>query len=384
MHLLVLGLLALTAIRAATGSGGHHPAATIALCLVVAAVYVLGAFTLHDRGSAGRRTWWLAALSLSWLALLVLTPDAVWLAFPLYFLQLHLLSRRWGLAAVAATTLAAIGGYAGHRQALDVGAVIGPLVGAAVAVATVLGYQALYRESERRRDLIEQLTAARAELTAADRHAGVLAERERLAREIHDTLAQGLSSIQLLLRGAQRSTSPDQAAELVEQARRTAQDNLAEARRFVAALAPPDLEGSSLPTALERLCATTTQRSGLGANFRLDGIPTSLPTSYEVALLRVAQSAVANAVQHAEATHIEVTLSYMDRDVALDVVDDGVGFIPMDVADQPGTGGGFGLPMMRARVQALGGTLAVESAPGSGTAVAVFLRRPGQDGGDTP
>ncbi|NEA45992.1 histidine kinase, partial [Streptomyces sp. SID10815] len=158
------------------------------------------------------------------------SPDGLWAAFPLYFLQLHLLPARWALPSVAATAAAASAGFVGHGGQVTPGAFIGPLLGAAVAVATVLGYEALYRESERRRELIEELVATRAELAAAERTAGTLAERERLAREIHDTLAQGLSSIQLLLRAAQRAVpggSP--AAAHIEQARATAQDNLAEA-----------------------------------------------------------------------------------------------------------------------------------------------------------
>ena len=154
----------------------------------------------------GAAALWLAAVALLWLVLLALTPDGVWLAFPLFFLQLHLLPAALGLPAVAATT-------AGRRRRIRRGTahpqrsrmVIGPALGAAVAVAVVLGYQALYRESEQRRRLIEELTATRAELAAAEHTAGVLAERERLAREIHDTLAQGLSSIQLLLRAAERA-----------------------------------------------------------------------------------------------------------------------------------------------------------------------------------
>src|SRR5439155_18708562 len=131
----------------------------------------------------------------------------------------------------------------------------GPVLGAAVAVATVSGYRALYRESEQRRRLIDELQTTRRDLDAAQREAGVLAERERLAREIHDTLAQGLSSIQLLLRAAEREISGP-AAEYVRQARHAAQDNLAEARRFVRDLSPPDLEHGSLPAALRRLGET--------------------------------------------------------------------------------------------------------------------------------
>ena len=391
LHLLVLGLLGLAAGRALAGSDGHSAAITAA-CAVTGAVYVLGAALLSRGGPPRLVAGWLAVLCACWLVVMLLTQDGIWLAFPLFFLQLHLLPRRWGLAAVVASTAAAVATFAWHQRALDVGAVVGPVLGAAVAVATVLGYQALYRESEQRRSLIEELTAARADLAAADHHAGVLAERERLAREIHDTLAQGLSSIQLLLRAAQRSRpgaadpAADPAAGYVERARQTAQDNLAEARRFVAALTPPDLADSSLPAALERLCATTTERSGLTAHFHLAGTPTPLPAAREAALLRIAQSAVANTVRHARAARVEVTLSYMDSEVALDIVDDGVGFEPAAAGAPTAEDGGFGLATMRARAGALGGRLTVESAPGAGTAIAVLLPdrpRGGVEGGQS-
>ncbi len=206
----------------------------------------------------------------------------------------------------------------------------------------------------------------------------MLAERERLAREIHDTLAQSLSSIQLLLRAAGRALPErtEAAAGYVEQARRAAQDNLAEARRFVRALTPPDLDGSSLPAALERLCETTAERSGVRVRFHLSGAPSPLPVPHETALLRIAQSALANTVRHARASHAEVTLSYMDAEVALDVLDDGTGFDPAAVP-APGSGdGGFGLPAMRARTRALGGTFTLETVPGRGTALAVLLPGP--------
>ncbi|MFC8012561.1 sensor histidine kinase [Streptomyces cinereoruber] len=376
LHLLMAGLLVLAAVRA------HSAAGTVAAA-VTGAVYAAGSYLPPVRTSRRAAAVWLGVLGASWLAMLWLTPEALWVAFPLYFLQLHLLPVRWSLPAVALTAGAAILSYVGHGAALNPGVFIGPLLGAAVAVATVLGYQALYRESERRRRLIEELIGARAELAAAERHAGTLAERERLAREIHDTLAQGLSSIQLLLRAAERALPPDSpAAGHIERARRAAQDNLAEARRFVRALTPSDLEHGSLAAALERLCEPGAgpygseagaygSEAGPRVRFSVSGTPVELPTPYEVALLRIAQSALANTVRHASASRAEITLSFMDASVTLDVVDDGEGFEPGSV--RPSSEGGFGLPAMRARAESLGGTFTVESAPGQGTAVAVSL-----------
>ncbi|WP_370415699.1 sensor histidine kinase [Streptomyces fradiae] len=370
LHLLMAGLLVLAALRA-------HTAAGVAAAVVTGVVYAAGSFLPAVRESQRAAAVWLGTLCLAWLVLLWVTPDGLWIAFPLYFLQLHLLPVRWSLPAVGLTAGAAILSYVRHGAALNPGVFIGPLLGAAVAVATVLGYQALYRESERRRRMVEELIATRAELAAAERHAGTLAERERLAREIHDTLAQGLSSIQLLLRAAERALpegSP--AAGHIDAARRAAQDNLAEARRFVRALTPPDLEHGSLAGALERLCGTAGP-DGPRVRFSVSGTPVELPTPYEVALLRIAQSALANTVRHSAASRAEITLSFMGGSVTLDVVDDGKGFDPGALrAVRPSSEGGFGLPAMRSRAESLGGSFTVESAPGQGAAVAVSLPLP--------
>ncbi|MFD8635356.1 MULTISPECIES: sensor histidine kinase [unclassified Streptomyces] len=390
LHALLLGLLALAAGRAVADSA-PRAGWVIAVCVLLAAVYAAGVRAPSVHRSPRAAAVWLAALAAVWAALLVVSPDGLWIAFPLYFLELHLLPLRWGVTAVAVTACAAIGGFLGHSGAVTPGAFLGPLLGGAVAVATVLGYQALYRESERRRELIEELIATRAELAAAERGAGIMAERERLAREIHDTLAQGLSSIQLLLRAAERALSEGsaavpapaedgaevsggQAAALahIARAREAAQENLAEARRFVRALTPPDLEHGSLAAALERLCAGA---PGPRVRFSLSGSPRELPTPYEVALLRIAQSALANVVRHARADRAEITLTFMDASVTLDIVDDGQGFDPSSAASASGDGG-FGLPAMRSRAETLGGLFTVESDPGQGTAVAVTLPLP--------
>lgn len=375
LHALLFGLLALAAGRAVTDSA-PRAGWVVAACVVLAAVYLAGVRTPVVHSSVRAGAVWLAALGAAWAALLVVSPDGLWIAFPLYFLELHLLRLRWGVAAVAVTACAAIGGFLGHSGAVTPGTFLGPLLGGAVAVATVLGYQALYRESERRRELIEELITTRAELAAAERSAGILAERERLAREIHDTLAQGLSSIQLLLRAAERGL-PEGSPALphIGRAREAAQENLAEARRFVRALTPPDLEYGSLPAALERLCSGA---PGPRVRFSLSGAPRPLPTPYEVALLRIAQSALANVVRHAGAGRAEITLTFMDSSVTLDIVDDGKGFDPGAASRAPSDGGGFGLPAMRSRAETLSGLFTVESAPGQGTAVAVTLPLPAE------
>lgn len=384
LHLMVLVLLTVIVVRAVTDD--HGPTAVIGtIAAVFVTIYLLGVVNASRFRSTGHRFAWLAVLIVLWLGLLVATPDAVWLAFPLFILQMLLLGERLAVPSVAAVTIAAVVGYVLHLGSLTAAAVIGPVIGALVAVMGVIGHQAITRESERRRVLIEQLHLTRAELAEAGHAAGTAAERERLAREIHDTIAQGLTSIQLLLRAAQRElaaeTGTEVAAEHVERARRTAQDNLEEARRFVRALGPPDLARGSLAAALEKLCASTTATGPVDVRFRSNGDPIELDGPHEAALYRIAQSALANTRQHADASRATVTLSYMDDGLALDIVDDGIGFDPEHIGSRPDEQ--FGLVTMRARATALGGRLSVESAPGRGTAVAVsFVDPPTVDGGD--
>jgi len=370
VHLLVATLLVVIVGRTLTGDQASATA-VVAASLLVGLVYAIGPAVTVVRTTRAGAVVWLGVLLAAWLVLLTLTSDGVWLAFPLFLLELHLLPAAIGVAAVIGTTVAAILGFAGHEGATPA-AVVGPVLGAAVATATVLGYGALYRESEQRQRLIEELTETRAELAAAERTAGVHAERERLSREIHDTLAQGLASIQLLLRAAGRALpdDPGVAATYVDRARQTAQDNLVEARRVVRALAPAALETATLPAALQRLCETTADQTGLDLRLDVDGEAVALPPSYDVALLRIAQSGVANVVRHARADRARLTLSYLDTHVRLDVVDDGVGFDPGTARDLRHPDGGFGLAAMGARARELGGSFAVESAPGKGTALA--------------
>jgi signal transduction histidine kinase len=389
LHLLVAVLLVLPAVRSVLDGGDGWPW-VLACTALVGAVYAVGPRWSASAGSPRGLRLWLALLLGAWVALLVLSPEAVYLAFPWFLLLLHLLPRAAGLVSVALTTAAAVAGFAWHQDALTAAMVIGPVLGAAVAIATVYGYHALQAESEQRRRLIVELDRTRAELAAVQHRTGVLDERERLAREIHDTLAQGLSSIQLLLRAAGRALDPApqvgvatqvdraKAADLVEQARQTAQENLTEARRFVRELAPRDLEESTLPAALRRLCDTTSARTGLRVSFHDEGEAASLGTPVEVALLRIAQTALANTAQHAHASRADVTLTVMDGAVTLDVVDDGTGFdtrAPLQVSARSSAQAGFGLRSMQSRAAELGGVLTVESEPGRGTAVSAQFAR---------
>jgi signal transduction histidine kinase len=210
------------------------------------------------------------------------------------------------------------------------------------------------------------------------RQAGILVERQRLAREIHDTLAQGFTSIIMSLTAAQMAqpgTPRAASARHLEEALRTARESLAEARRLVWALRPESLDRHSLSEALGRLTKDWSEETGVEARAVATGTPRPLLPEVEVALLRAAQEALTNVRKHARAAKVNVTLSYLDDRVVLDVLDDGVGFDPAQLEGRAGAHdtGGFGLVAMRERVELLGGRLLVESTPGEGTTIVIEL-----------
>lgn len=229
-------------------------------------------------------------------------------------------------------------------------------------------------QSERRREIISELAATRDELAAAERQAGIVDERQRLAHEIHDTLAQGFASIVLHLEAAEAALPPGSTPvhHHLDEARRTARESLAEARRLVWALRPASLEHSSLAQALTRLATRWSEESGVPARFVLAEDAASLHPELEVTLLRAAQEALTNVRKHAHATAATLTLTIMSDLVTLDIQDDGIGFAP-STAVSLDAGGGFGLTSLRERIERLGGMLTIESAPGTGTTVAIAL-----------
>ncbi|MEU8249665.1 sensor histidine kinase [Nonomuraea sp. NPDC048916] len=314
---------------------------------------------------------WLVVVTFGWAALALAAPQFVWLAFPLFFAYLHVLPLAVALPGVAVLTVAAIAASGWHEHGLSAAQVVGPTIGAVVATLMALVYKALHSESEQRRELIDDLVRTRGKLVEAESDAARLAERERLAREIHDTLAQGMSSIILLLRAAHRDLAdrPEEAGRRMAEAERAARENLEEARNFVRALAPPALQHSSLAAALHRIGATATAGASTRIRVEVSGTPVPLPAAYDLALLRITQGALGNVSRHSTAANAGVTLTYLDDMVVLDVVDDGRGFDPEAAT-------GFGLRAMRERVAALGGALTVESAPGEGTAIAATLPLP--------
>ncbi len=224
-------------------------------------------------------------------------------------------------------------------------------------------------QSEERAQLLDQLEAAQAELAGIHHAAGVTAERERMAREIHDTLAQGFTSIVMLSQAVRADLDRgrlDGARERLDLVERTARDNLAEARALVSAFAPVGLSESGLADALERLAERFGQETGLVVDVAWPHSAT-ISRDREVILLRAAQEALTNVRRHAQASKVELALTVApDGGVRLEVADDGRGI-------EPGAAEGFGLRGMRDRVTSGGGELAVSGGERRGTRVLVTL-----------
>jgi signal transduction histidine kinase len=275
---------------------------------------------------------------------------------------------RGALAAVVALSLTQpLVSLAQGAPAAEVESLAGiAAAGIAFSVAFGTWIIRIISQSAERAELIAQLERTRAELALANRQAGVLAERERLASEIHDTIAQGFTSIVMLAQAAESmiESDPAQARQQLELVGRTARENLAEARALVAGLAPTALTSGTLGDALARLTERAGQELGIAAEFAVTGEPRPLGTGAEVVLVRVCQEALSNVRKHAQARSVRVRLGFACSGVRLEVADDGVGF---EVGrDDTGC---FGLRGMRARVDDIGGKLDVTSALGKGTTV---------------
>jgi signal transduction histidine kinase len=243
------------------------------------------------------------------------------------------------------------------------------LVTLVFAIGLGLWFHVAMRRAEDHVRLLGKLHTAQAQLALTSHEAGVLAERERLAREIHDTLAQGFTSVVMQAQAATAALDVGDDGAVRERLRvveTTARDNLAEARALVAAFAPVALQDASLPQALGRLGTRFAEETGLAVAVEADGVG-ALPPAVEVVLLRAAQDAFANVRRHARARTVVVRLAQAEGEVTLTVSDDGEGLGP-DAAD------GFGLAGMRDRVRSVGGRLAV--GPGSGGGTTLCARVP--------
>lgn len=241
-----------------------------------------------------------------------------------------------------------------------------------------------YRETAARlEEALEQLGRLQGELVEQAREAGVQEERRRLAREVHDTLAQGLAGIVTQLQAAERSVDADDAPALqhhLDTALRLARDGLVDARRSVRAMGPAQLERTSLPDAVAQVARAWQTQHTIAAVATTTGDVRELHPEVEASVVRVAQEALANVGKHSGAARVAVTLSYMEDQVALDVRDDGSGFD----TDAPTGANRYGLASMRQRIERLGGYVGIESSAGAGTAVSVILPAIPGPSGESP
>lgn len=379
-HTVYLGLLGLLTLI--IGSSGDLSSSDRLTGLLTVTAMVVVYLLIGRRLLGTEERGWLAAIQLvvSWSGLYVLIGTGI---FDAYFLLFGLIPHIW----VFLPTRWAIGAtfvFLSGLAAIEVGRdgwtsdairSVAPQVALQIGLSLLMGLfiTHVFIQAEKRAELIDELERTRTELAQLEHSRGVLAERERLSHEIHDTLAQGFTSILTLAQAIEVALDRDPGAvrdrlALLEQ---TARDNLAEARALVSSLAPVSLQDASLPEAIERIAARFADETGLEVDLQVDDSGPPLPANVEVVLLRTAQEALTNVRRHAGARRVVVALRFRPGPGAaatVAVVDDGRGFRPGAAQD------GYGLRGMRARVEQVGGQLDVVSAPGAGTTVRATVR----------
>ncbi|MBS3182412.1 sensor histidine kinase [Leucobacter manosquensis] len=378
----IAALLSLIGTIRAIGDGTSVSAAIIA-GIAILAWHTAGTILPSRTHSRRAVVWWLVGFAGIWIAVVTVSAEFVWVAFLLWLLAGHLLPIRWGLLFSTLVLAVVIIAPILHHGLTNYAIVFGPLIGGIFAFGISRGYLQLLRDAAERERLVDSLRRAQQEmaglqdeLALAQRQSGAIAERTRISRDIHDTIAQALSSIRLLAHASAARATDAEVARTLEQVEGLAGDSLADVRRIVSALAPAELEDNALAAALQRMLDRFQDETGLHGELHVDtGLPT-LPIEVEVALLRSAQSALANVRLHAGATRVAVSLIDADRTVRLDIADNGAGFnVPVwEQSAQPGSvSTSYGLRFMRARLRELGGGIDIESTSGEGTAISIHL-----------
>lgn len=291
------GVLVASGARYVSGHGLVDRAPAVLAGTVVLRVVYAAPRRRATRKPATRAAAWCAVLLTTWLVLVVLAPSFASLAVPLSFVALRVLPFAAAGAVVAGMTVAVVVACTLMQGRLDPTIVAGP---ACVAGLAVIAYRTLEREAAARLQLLGALQEAQGDLVDAQHSAGVLAERTRLSREIHDSVAQGFSSINLLLQAAEQAWDdrPDAAREHMAQAAGAAREGLEDVRRVVRDLAPADImsggTGPALMTALRSTCERGVRGSHVSVSVRVDGRPVDVPADVATAVLRTAHEALAN------------------------------------------------------------------------------------------
>ncbi|MGJ0203636.1 ATP-binding protein [Leucobacter sp. gxy201] len=312
----------------------------------------------HPTGMLGTRlgVGLLVAIA-CWLPLVVLAPSFGWCAFALFFAVRRVLSGRAALVVSGLIVVAVSCGLYLMSSGQDLGLVLGPFFG-----GLVLSYaqSALDRALSEQQRLIDELVEAREQLARSEREAGALAERGRVASELHDTVVQRTAGALLLL----ESEGGGRDAARIEQVREALREALVETRRLMHGLASPRADAERLSALLGA------QAAEAGAAYELVGEERDVAEPVAHALMRVTREALINARKHAGSAAVHVTLTYFSDAVGVDIADDGAGF------EHDGTTEGFGLRAMEWRVRSRGGEFTIDSAPGRGTVVGAVLPSP--------
>jgi signal transduction histidine kinase len=391
----------------------------------VTAGWILWGFTLHPqwRGQPRRMAVFFAVLAVLMATLVLHSPIFGFFSFTGYFFAYYLgvgWRRTAGVIVIALITATSQNGGLPHPPTAQHIALYAGIIFINVLVAgafTWFGWVSS-EQNDRRKEALADLSEANRKLEATlaenaglheqlvtqAREAGVYDERQRMAREIHDTLAQSLAGIITQLQAADQVGRDAERRRHLDAALRLARESLSEARRSVHALRPEPLQGGRIEEALTVVTERWSALHGIAATLTMTGTARPVPPEAELALLRTAQEALANVAKHARASRVGLTLSYFEDQITLDVRDDGVGFAPA-VPGTPGTGasvasapsteefrnwgavpadpvgaagdsslnGGFGLTAMRERVEGLAGTLEIESEPGTGTSISASI-----------
>lgn len=398
-------VLIVTATSATSAQWGSV-SVNLALCAAAAVWMLLPLYPALHRNTPVMSLF-LAGLIAITAVLVVRDPWFGFFVIAGYGYSIRLMPWPWSLACTAAFgVLAATAQMYGVNKATPAGlaAYLGVIAVDVLCTCGLVWFMhGIEKAHDQRKGMLDELSEANRtlETTLAEnaglqrqllvqaREAGILDERQRMAREIHDTLAQGLTGIVAQLQAAEHEADdPAGWRRHFAAATRLARESLAEARRSVDALRPEQLESAPLSEALASVAARWSALHGVPARVTTTGTARPMRPDAEAALLRAAQEALANVAKHAQATRVGVTLSYLDGEVALDVRDDGKGFDQAvgppdtdgagsrDAAADPGGHGGFGLVAMRQRIEGLAGTLQIESEPGAGTGISARIPAP--------
>ncbi|MFF9311999.1 sensor histidine kinase [Streptomyces sp. NPDC014748] len=385
--LLAVGVLTAAGSAGVVGMSGRDMYLSAALVVAALALELGRPWVLRHRPPRGRAAAclyflrWAFGFVLTWL-----NPFFAFYAVIGYYTATVQLPRRLVRAGLALTAVTMAGSEIGGMPPRGTVAWFGFAVVLGVNIAIVSLFTRFADQEQRRavaqaetiaelertntalQQALDENAALHAQLLVQAREAGVADERRRLAAEIHDTLAQGLTGIIAQLQVVSSAPDLTTARTHLERAAALARHSLGEARRSVHNLAPVELEDTGLPEALKSTVAAWGERTGARADFTVTGTAEQLHDEVSATLLRIAQEALSNAARHARAARVGVTLSYMGDEVILDIRDDGAGFDPAAVPART-RAGGFGLAGMRARAERIAGSVTVESEPGQGTAV---------------